>query len=180
MGIHVQFNTDDLSTSDIAVLGALARSLADPEWAASAEKPKATGGRPRKNAAPAPAAEEKAGLSVVKNDTDKPETVLAPEESKAAAKVAAETPAAETPAAEPKPEPKPEPAAEETPAAEAEPAAEVSGEEPKAEAVRRATELVHDGRGTEVRAALKEVDAKKVGDLKGDALEGFLKIVRGL
>ena len=55
MGIHVQFNTEDLSASDVAVLEALARSLADPEWvkaaeAASTKAPAKRGpGRPRKS-----------------------------------------------------------------------------------------------------------------------------------
>ena len=37
MGIQINFNTEDLSEADILVLGALARSLADPEWAKSAD-----------------------------------------------------------------------------------------------------------------------------------------------
>lgn len=176
MGIQINFNTDELTSEDIAVLGALARSLADPEWAEKAEKPKSVGGRPRK-AAPVPKpepAEEPAEEPVAEEkpaEAPAPKAETAPAPKKAPAK-----------AAEPKPEPAPEPEPAEEQEADQEDATEEtpSGEEPKAEAVRRATELVHDGRGTEVRAALKEVDAKKVGDLKGDALEGFLKIVRGL
>ena len=42
-------------------------------------------------------------------------------------------------------------------------------------AVRLATALVQDGRGTEVRAVLKELDVKRVSDLKGDALDSFIK-----
>lgn len=168
MGIQINFNTDDLNAEDIAVLGALARSLADPEWAEKAEKPKSVGGRPRK-AAPAPKPEP----------AETEEAPAAPAEEEKPAPAPKKAPAK---AAEPKPEPAPEPEPAEEQEADQEDAQEEtpSGEEPKAEAVRRATELVHDGRGTEVRAALKEVDAKKVGDLKGDSLEGFLKIVRGL
>ena len=47
-------------------------------------------------------------------------------------------------------------------------------------AVRLATALVQDGRGTEVRAALNEGGAKKVSDLNGKSLDGFLAIARGL
>ena len=175
MGIQITFNTEELSTEDIAVLNAMARSLADPDWAAAEEAPKrrASTRRAPAKAAAAPKAEEKPADStpkVVKTDADKPEPASEPEEpaeepKKAPAKAAA-------PKAAPKPaEPAPEP--EEAPS-------EAPDEDDEAEAVRLATALVHDGRGAEVREALKKVDAKKVSDLKGESLSGFLAAVREL
>lgn len=178
MGINITFNTDDLSPEDIAVLGAMARSLADPEWPGD-EAPKRRSAPARRTPAKAaPKAEDKpeeTRLSVVKNDTDKPEPAtpaaeepaeeVAEEPKKAPAKTAA-------PKAAPKPaEPAPEP--EEAPS-------EAADEDEQSEAVRLATALVHDGRGSEVREALKAVDAKKVSDLKGESLTAFLTAVRAL
>ena len=67
-----------------------------------------------------------------------------------------------------KPEPAPEPEPEQ-------PAEDDGDEDPMDKAVRLATALVQDGRGTEVRGVLKELDAKRVSDLKGDALASFIK-----
>ena len=55
MGIQITFNTEELSAEDIAVLNAMARSLADPDWAATEEAPKrraSTRRAPAKAAAP--------------------------------------------------------------------------------------------------------------------------------
>lgn len=175
MGIQITFNTEELSTEDIAVLNAMARSLADPDWATTEDAPKrrASTRRAPAKAAAAPKAEEKpedSTLKVVKTDADKKEPAPEPEEpaeepKKAPAKAAA-------PKEAPKPaEPAPEP--EEVPS-------EAPDEDDEAEAVRLATALVHDGRGAEVREALKAVDAKKVSDLKGESLSGFLAAVREL
>lgn len=175
MGIQITFNTEELSTEDIAVLNAMARSLADPDWATTEDAPKrrASTRRAPAKAAAAPKAEEKpedSTLKVVKTDADKKEPAPEPEEpaeepKKAPAKAAA-------PKEAPKPaEPAPEP--EEAPS-------EAPDEDDEAEAVRLATALVHDGRGAEVREALKAVDAKKVSDLKGESLSGFLAAVREL
>lgn len=175
MGIQITFNTEELSAEDIAVLNAMARSLADPDWAATEEAPKrrASTRRAPAKAAAAPKAEEKpedSTLKVVKTDADKKEPAPEPEEpaeepKKAPAKAA--EPKAAPKAAEPAPEP------EEAPS-------EAPDEDDEAEAVRLATALVHDGRGAEVREALKKVDAKKVSDLKGESLSGFLAAVREL
>ena len=168
MGIHVQFNTDDLSTEDIAVLNALARSLSDPDWATSEEAPK------RRTSRRAPA---KAAAKPAETPKAEPEEQEAAEEPKEETPKAASTPKKAAPrdegpkAEEKAPEPAPEP--EEAPEAPAD-------EDDAAEAVRLATALVHDGRGAEVREALKSVDAKKVSDLKGAALTGFLAAVREL
>lgn len=176
MGIQISFNTDELSTEDVAVLNAMARSLADPEWPGDeAPKRRATTTRRAPAKAAAPKAEDKpeeAKLSVVKNDTDKPETAPEPEEVKAVEEIAEEPKKAPAKAAAPKVQEKaPEP--EEAPS-------EAADEDDEAEAVRLATALVHDGRGAEVRSALKAVDAKKVTDLKGESLTGFLAAVREL
>ena len=185
MGIQITFNTEELSTEDIAVLNAMARSLADPDWATTEDAPKrrASTRRAPAKAAAAPKAEEKpedSTLKVVKTDADKKEPAPEPEEpaeepKKAPAKAAApkKAPAkAAAPKEAPKPaEPAPEP--EEAPS-------EAPDEDDEAEAVRLATALVHDGRGAEVREALKAVDAKKVSDLKGESLSGFLAAVREL
>ena len=169
MGIHVQFNTDDLSTEDIAVLNALARSLSDPDWATAEEAPK------RRTSRRAPA---KAAAKPAETPKAEPEEQEAAEEPKEEAPKAAPAPKKAAPRAEePKAEekaPKPAPEPEEAPEA---PADENDDE---AEAVRLATALVHDGRGAEVREALKSVDAKKVSDLKGASLTGFLAAVREL
>lgn len=174
MGIQITFNTEELSAEDIAVLNAMARSLADPDWATTEEAPKRRASTRR---APAKAAASKAEekpedstLKVVKTDADKPEPTPEPEEpaeepKKTPAKTA--EPKAAPKAAEPAPEP------EEAPS-------EAPDEDDEAEAVRLATALVHDGRGAEVREALKKVDAKKVSDLKGESLSGFLAAVREL
>lgn len=168
MGIQITFNTEELSAEDIAVLNAMARSLADPDWAATEEAPKRRASTRRAPAkAAAPKAEEKPAdstLKVVKTDADKPEEPA--EEPKKAPEKAEAPKEAPTPA-----EPAPEP--EEAPS-------EAPDEDDEAEAVRLATALVHDGRGAEVREALKKVDAKKVSDLKGESLSGFLAAVREL
>ena len=185
MGIQVSFNTDDLNAEDVAVLGALARSLADPEWAEVAEKPKRGVGRPRmtdeeKAEAAAKRAAEKAEKEKAEKDAaeklaaekasapveEQEEAAEEPKEAAPATKKAPAKPEATEPAPEPE-EPKGEP--EEEPA----------GDE-KAEAVRLATALVHDGRGAEVRNALKEVGAKKVSDLSGKSLTGFIAIAKDL
>ena len=181
MGIQVSFNTDDLNAEDVAVLGALARSLADPEWAEVAEKPKRGVGRPRmtdeeKAEAAAKRAAEKAEkekaekdaaekLAAEKASAPVEESEEAPEEPKEAAPATKKAPA-KPGATEPAPEPE-------------EPEEEPAGDE-KAEAVRLATALVHDGRGAEVRNALKEVGAKKVSDLSGKSLTGFIAIAKDL
>ena len=168
MGIHVQFNTDDLSAEDIAGLNALARSLSDPDWATAEEAPK----RRTSRRAPAKAAAKPA--ETPKAEPEEQEAAEEPKEEtpKAAPAPKKAAPRAEEPKAEEKaPEPAPEP--EEAPEASAD-------EDDEAEAVRLATALVHDGRGAEVRAALKSVDAKKVSDLKGASLTGFLAAVREL
>ena len=168
MGIHVQFNTDDLSTEDIAVLNALARSLSDPDWATTEEAPKRRTSRRAPAKAPAKPAETPKAEPEEQEAAEEP-TEEAPKAAPAPKKAA---PRAETPKAEEKaPEPAPEP--EEAPEAPAD-------EDDEAEAVRLATALVHDGRGAEVREALKSVDAKKVSDLKGASLTGFLAAVREL
>lgn len=176
MGIQITFDTADLSPEDVAVLGAMARSLADPDWATD-EAPKrrtpaaTTRRAPAKTTAPkAEDAPEEAKLSVVKNDTEKPEPAAeaeAPVEEPKKAPARAAAPKAAPKAAEPAPE-----------AEEAD--SEVADEDEQSEAVRLATSLVHDGRGADVRGALKAVDAKKVTDLKGEALTGFLAAVREL
>lgn len=168
MGIHVQFNTDDLTTEDIAVLNALARSLSDPDWATAEEAPKRRATR-RAPSKAAPKAEEKsdeAPLKVVKTDELETEPETEPEKPKKAP-AKAEKPKVEEKAPEPAPEP------EEAPE-------DGADEDDESEAVRLATELVHQGRGAEVRSALKAVDAKKVSDLKGASLTGFLAAVREL
>ena len=169
MGIQITFNTEDLSAEDIAVLNAMARSLADPDWAATEEAPKRRASTRRAPAkAAAPKAEEKPEDSTPK--VVKPEPAPEPEEPAEEPKKApekAEAPKAAPKAAEPAPEP------EEAPS-------EAPDEDDEAEAVRLATALVHDGRGAEVREALKKVDAKKVSDLKGESLSGFLAAVREL
>lgn len=186
MGIHVQFNTDELSKSDVLVLNALARSLADPEWAESAKDdakaPAKRGpGRPRKTD------EQRAAEAAEKAAKEKAERDAAEEAAtEAAAAVATSEPEAEeTPAAEPeKAAPAPAKASAKAkpaePAPEPEKAAEDADDGGKAEAVRLATSLVQEGRGTEVRSALNEVGAKKVSDLNGKSLDGFLAIARGL
>ena len=169
MGIQITFNTEELSAEDIAVLNAMARSLADPDWAATEETPKRRASTRRAPAkAAAPKAEEKPADSTLK--VVKPEPAPEPEEPAEEPKKApekAEAPKAAPKAAEPAPEP------EEAPS-------EAPDEDDEAEAVRLATALVHDGRGAEVREALKKVDAKKVSDLKGESLSGFLAAVREL
>lgn len=169
MGIQITFNTEELSAEDIAVLNAMARSLADPDWAATEEAPKRRASTRRAPAkAAAPKAEEKPEDSTPK--VVKPEPTPEPEEPAEEPKKAPEK--AEAPKEAPKPaEPAPEP--EEAPS-------EAPDEDDEAEAVRLATALVHDGRGAEVREALKKVDAKKVSDLKGESLSGFLAAVREL
>lgn len=169
MGIQITFNTEELSAEDIAVLNAMARSLADPDWAATEEAPKRRASTRRAPAkAAAPKAEEKPADSTPK--VVKPEPAPEPEEPAEEPKKAPEK--AEAPKAAPKPaEPAPEPG---------EAPSEAPDEDDEAEAVRLATALVHDGRGAEVREALKKVDAKKVSDLKGESLSGFLAAVREL
>lgn len=195
MGIHVQFNTEDLSASDIAVLEALSRSLADPEWVAAAEdaiakSTKRGPGRPRKTdeekAADAAArAEERAAAKAAKEKEERDAKEAAATEAAAAVDSEPEEPEAETPAEEPEeaaPAPKKAPAksAPTKPAPAPEKPTESDSEDGKAEAVRLATSLVQDGRGAEVRSALNEVGAKKVSDLNGKSLDGFLAIAREL
>lgn len=180
MGIHVQFNTDDLSEADVLVLGALARSLADPEWAKSADAPeekapaKRGPGRPRKTdeQRAAEAAEKAAAEKAAKDEAER----VATEKAAAVADAEPEEPAEK--AEKPAPAPRKAAAKAKSP----EPAEEASddSEDTKAEAVRLATALVHDGRGAEIRNALKEVGAKKVSDLDGKSLDGFLAIAREL
>lgn len=188
MGIHVQFNTEDLTASDIAVLEALARSLADPEWVkaaetAAAKTPAKRGpGRPRKtDEQRAAEAAEKAAKEKAERDAKE----AAATEAAAAVETKPEEPEAETPAEEPEeaapaPEKAPAKSAPTKPAPKPEKAAESDSEDGKAEAVRLATSLVQDGRGAEVRSALNEVGAKKVSDLNGKSLDGFLAIAREL
>lgn len=192
MGIQINFNTDDLSDVDVLVLGALARSLGDPEWAKTAEteeKPPAKRpvGRPRKTdeQRAAEAAEKAAADKAEKDRVEK----LAAEKVSAVAEEPEETPAEpEKPAPAPRKAPatpapsKPAPEPESTTEAPAEDVseAEESDEDGKSEAIRLATSLVHDGRGVEVRDALKEVGAKKVSDLNGKTTGAFLAIVRSL
>lgn len=192
MGIQINFNTEDLTEEDIAVLTAISRSLADPEWP-NENKPKRPAGRPRmtdeeKAEAAAKRAAEKAEKEKAAKDeaerlaTEKAAAVT--EEPEEAPEEPAKAPAKAKPA-EPKKEP--EKAAEKAPepekvekVEEPTPAAAESDEDGKSEAVRLATKLVQDGRGTEVRNALKEVGAKKVSDLDGKSLDGFLAIAREL
>lgn len=188
MGIHVQFNTDDLSASDVAVLEALARSLADPEWVKAAEA--ATGkapakrgpGRPRKT-------DEQRAAEAAEKEREKEKAAAEAAEKEKAERDAAEAAATEAAAAVATEEPEeaasaPEKAPTKSESTEAAPEPEKApasnSEDGKAEAVRLATALVQDGRGTEVRAALNEVGAKKVSDLNGKSLDGFLAIARGL
>lgn len=75
-----------------------------------------------------------------------------------------------------KPEPKdPEPTPEPEPVVEAAPARD--GEDMRAEAVRRATEMVSSGKAAEVKAALASVGAKKVSELSDDQVGPFLTAI---
>jgi len=151
--MQITFDTNELSNTDAAVLRALVNSL-DPEWPAenTPEKPTRSTRRTSRRAA------------------KKPEPAPEPEPEQPAEEATTEAPAAEekpAPAAK-KPEPAPEPEPEQ-------PAEDDGDEDPMDKAVRLATALVQDGRGTEVRGVLKELDAKRVSDLKGDALASFIK-----
>lgn len=155
--MQITFDTNELSSTDAAVLRALVNSL-DPEWPAENTPEKPTRST-RRTTRRAPAAK-------------KPEPAPEPEPEQPAAEAPApEAPAAEQPApAAKKPEPAPAPAPEPE-----QPAEDTSDEDPMDTAVRLATALVQDGRGTEVRGVLKELDAKRVSDLKGAALDSFIK-----
>lgn len=80
----------------------------------------------------------------------------------------------ETPEKAPKPQSKPEPALKAEKAVEPAPEPDENGEATMKDAVELATKLVSNGEAAKVKAALAEVGAKRVSQLKEDKIPTFV------
>jgi hypothetical protein len=107
---------------------------------------------------------------------DEPAEAPAKKAAPAAKKAA---PAAKKAAAKPEPTPEPEEAEEADEAPEDEDEDLLGGDEPTmADAVELATKLVSGGEAPRVKAALADVGAKRVSELKGDDIATFVNALR--
>lgn len=144
--------TNELSALDITVL----RALVGNQVVTDAPAPAAAA--PKEEEAPAEAPKAR---RTRKAATPKPEPVVEEPENG--------------------PEDDEEPAEEEKGQPEVDEAEEdlLGGDEPTmADAVALATELVSDGKAAKVKAALAEVGAKRVSELKGDGIATFVNSLR--